>query len=76
MSKEINNPRHYTSGDFECIDAIRAALGPDFICYCRGQVIKYIWRCEYKRDREADLQKAAWYARMAAGDDPREDSND
>lgn len=39
---EVNHPSHYTNGDIECIDAIRAALGKEgFIAYCRGNAIKY-----------------------------------
>jgi hypothetical protein len=57
----VNHPPHYTAGEIECIDAIRAALGRDgFIAYCRGNAIKYLWRCEHKGGTE-DLRKAAWY---------------
>lgn len=62
----VNHPPHYTAGGIECIDAIRAALGREgFIAYCRGQVIKYTWRCGLKGAAVEDAQKAAWYqARM------------
>ena len=53
----VNHPPHYklnTKG-IECIDAI------EFRGYLRGQVIKYIWRCNYKRKRLEDLEKAEWY---------------
>ena len=57
----VNHPPHYTQGDIECIDAIRAALGREgFIAYCRGNAIKYLWRCNHKGGVE-DLQKAVWY---------------
>ena len=67
------NPDHYKSGEVECIDAIRAALGAEgFRAFCRGNVIKYLWRCELKHESvTTDINKAVWYARMAAGDDPR-----
>ena len=61
----VNHPPHYTAGDIECIDAIRAALGRDgFIAYCRGNAIKYLWRCEHKGGVE-DMHKAEWYINRA-----------
>ena len=33
----------------------------EFKGYLRGQVIKYIWRCNYKGKRLEDLEKAEWY---------------
>ena len=76
MSKEmVNSPAHYNQSAVECIDAINAALGPDgFVAYCRGNSIKYNWRAGLKNDAIEDLKKAAWYSRMAAGDDPRKDA--
>lgn len=61
----VNSPTHYTQGDVECIDAIRSALGKaGFADYCRGNVIKYVWRFRLKGGTE-DLRKAEWYiARM------------
>jgi len=58
----VNHPQHYTSGEIECIDAIRAALGPDqFAGFLRGNVLKYLWRCEHKGKAFEDLAKANWY---------------
>ena len=59
----VNHPAHYTAdGGIECIDAIEATLTPEeFRGYLRGQVIKYIWRCNYKGKRLEDLEKAEWY---------------
>ena len=57
----VNNPPHYTAGTIECIDAIRAALGPEgFKAFCRGNSIKYLWRYNRKGGNE-DLEKAIWY---------------
>ena len=57
----VNHPPHYTAGAVECIDAIQSALGDEgFKAYCRGQVIKYIWRTNLKNGLE-DLRKAQWY---------------
>ena len=69
----VNRPSHYNYGDIECIDAIRAMLGEEgFVSYCKGNALKYTWRAGLKSNEEEDLKKAAWYNRMAAGDDPRE----
>lgn len=56
----VNHPAHYNQGGIECIDAIKAAIGDGFADYLRGNVIKYLWRCEHKGGIE-DLKKAAWY---------------
>lgn len=58
---EIEHPSHYTSGDVECIEGIRAALGNEgFEAYCAGNVIKYVWRYRHKGGL-ADVRKAAKY---------------
>ena len=57
----VNNPPHYNQGGIECIDAIQASLSTEaFAGYCKGNVIKYLWRYEYKGKAE-DLKKAQWY---------------
>jgi hypothetical protein len=61
MADAVNHPDHYTQGDIEAIDAIRAALGAQgFAAYCTGNAIKYLWRWQHKGGVE-DLQKAQWY---------------
>lgn len=61
MSDLINHPPHYTSGNVECIDAIRAALTPEeFRGYCKGNVMKYVFR-ERMKGGDEDLAKARWY---------------
>ena len=58
----VSNPPHYTSGGIECIDAIRSALTEEeFRGYCKGNVIKYIWREKLKGGNE-DIKKAIVYA--------------
>ena len=58
------NPDHYSSNggsSIECVDAIRAALGEQgFMCFCAGNVMKYVWRASRKNGRE-DLRKAQVY---------------
>ena len=61
MNDNVNHPDHYTSGGIECIDAIRASLGdPEFADYCKGNIIKYLWRYRLKNGAE-DLRKAQVY---------------
>lgn len=61
MSDPVSHPDHYTSGGIECIDAIRASMEiSDFSRYCKGNVIKYIWRYRHKGGVE-DLKKARVY---------------
>jgi len=58
----VNHPLHYTHGGIETIDGIRAALGQmGTVAYCRGNALKYLWRCGLKGAQEEDLQKARWY---------------
>jgi hypothetical protein len=60
MSDNVNHPSHYNNAGIECIDAIRASLGDAFQDYCKGNVMKYIWRYKYKNGLE-DLRKAQVY---------------
>jgi len=62
MSDPINHPDHYCQGDgVECIDAIAAALTPDeFRGFCKGNVLKYVWRERHKGGAQS-LMKARWY---------------
>lgn len=58
----VNHPAHYTKGDIECIDAIKASMSPEaFAGYLKGNVLKYLWRYESKGKSDEDLAKAAWY---------------
>ena len=56
----VNSPPHYNQYDIECIDAIRACTGEGFSTYLQGNILKYIWRYNYKNGIE-DLKKAQWY---------------
>lgn len=63
----VNAPPHYRTGEVECIDAIRSALGLEaFVAYCRGNAIKYAWRSSRKWSSAEDLRKGAWYLTKAA----------
>lgn len=61
MNDPVNHPNHYCKGGVECIDAIRASMTTEaFAGYCKGNVMKYIFRYEDKNGIE-DLKKAAVY---------------
>jgi len=53
----ISHPKHYTShpSGVECIQ-ITEHMGFNLGC-----ALKYIWRCDLKRDAIEDLRKAVWY---------------
>ena len=60
MSTEHDNvtkPKHYTAhpSGVECITIT------EFMDFNLGNALKYIWRCDIKRDAIEDLKKAAWY---------------
>ena len=62
MNDAVNSPAHYTQGGIECIDALEASLGSEgFQGYLRGNILKYLWRCEHKSVMLQDLKKAQWY---------------
>jgi hypothetical protein len=56
----VNHPIHYNKAGIETIDAIEAATTDGFKYYLQGNILKYIWRYEYKNGVE-DLKKARWY---------------
>ena len=57
----VNNPPHYNQTGIECIQAISAATDTGFKYYLQGNVMKYLWRFDYKDKPLEDLQKAKWY---------------
>lgn len=64
MTDTINQPPHYRQGEIECIEAIEAALTPEeFRGYCKGNVLKYVWRERHKPGSTPaeSLAKAQWY---------------
>ena len=57
----VNHPNHYCQGGIECIKAIEASMTPEgFQDYCKGNVLKYIWRWRDKAGVQ-DLEKALVY---------------
>lgn len=70
----MNNGEHYRKGNIECIDAIKAALSPaEFRGFCKGNILKYIWR-ERQKGKLVDLCKAydylAWLIESMTIDEP------
>mgnify|MGYP000333138635 CR=1 FL=1 len=57
----VNSPPHYNQTGIECIDAISAATGDGFKYYLQGNIMKYLWRFDYKAKPVEDLEKARWY---------------
>ena len=53
----VNNPKHYNNhpSGIECIQ-ITEHMG-----FNLGNALKYIWRCDLKKDAIEDLKKARWY---------------
>ena len=56
----VNNPPHYNKAGIETIEAIQAMTGDGFQSYLQGNILKYLWRYQYKNGIE-DLKKAQWY---------------
>ena len=57
MQDPVNRPKHYTThpSGIECIQ-ITEHMG-----FNLGNALKYIWRCDLKKDAVEDLRKARWY---------------
>lgn len=53
----VSSPSHYTNhpSGVECIK-ITEHMG-----FNLGNALKYIWRCDLKKDAIEDLEKAKWY---------------
>ena len=57
MHDPVNQPKHYTAhpSGIECIQVT------EHMGFNLGNALKYIWRCDLKRDAIEDLNKAVWY---------------
>lgn len=61
MSDNVNHPKHYETGRFECIEVMEEALGTEAVKgFCLCNAFKYIYRCRNKNGLE-DIKKADWY---------------
>ena len=57
----VNNPSHYSTGKYECIEVMREALGDEAVKnFCLCNAFKYIYRTNRKNGLE-DVRKARWY---------------
>lgn len=69
VTDNVNNPKHYTDGSIECIDAIKASMSSEaFKGFLKGNVMKYMWRYEKKVNPKEDLEKARWYLDKLIGE--------
>tara|TARA_R110000822_G_scaffold167962_3_gene308102 strand:- start:1075 stop:1332 length:258 start_codon:yes stop_codon:yes gene_type:complete len=59
----VNQPSHYTQGEIECIEAMKAcASEEEFRGYLRLSHFKYNWRMKHKHEKPLeDAMKAQWY---------------
>ncbi len=57
MNDNVNHPEHYTRhpSGVECIRIT------EWMSFCLGNVIKYVWRAPLKGRALEDLRKARWY---------------
>ena len=59
---KVHSPPHYKKTEVETIDLIKNSMEPKhFQGYLQGNVMKYVWRHEYKGKMLDDLRKARWY---------------
>ena len=57
MQDVVNNPKHYTSHP-SGVDCIQIT---EHMSFNLGNALKYIWRCDLKKEAIEDLRKARWY---------------
>lgn len=53
----VNHPKHYNDhpSGIECIQVT------EYMTFCLGNAVKYIWRSGSKGNAIQDLEKAIWY---------------
>ena len=58
-----DEPKYYTCNGMSPLDAFRMGLlsRDEYIGFIKGNIIKYVVRCEYKGDVLGDLDKAMDY---------------
>ena len=61
MKDNVNHPKHYETGKFECIDVMVETQGVEAVKdFCLCNAFKYIYRTRRKNGLE-DVKKAIWY---------------
>jgi hypothetical protein len=61
MSDAVDHPAHYNThpAGIECIEIV------EWLPFCHGNAVKYLWRADHKGARVEDLKKALWYVERA-----------
>lgn len=60
-SDNVNHPKHYETGKFECIDVMLETQGVEAVkSFCICNAFKYLYRHGRKNGVE-DVKKAIWY---------------
>lgn len=59
----MTEPEYYTKGDMSPLQAFKKGLltREEYVGFLKGNIIKYVIRCERKGDFEKDLHKAETY---------------
>ena len=58
----VNSPLHYTVGGHEALEVIKSKLTPEeYRGYCKGNILKYLMRSNYKGHHDTDVGKAYYY---------------
>lgn len=59
----ITKPAHYNSGPscVNCGETIECIVVTEPMSFCKGNVVKYLWRADHKGSSLEDLRKARWY---------------
>ena len=53
------DPKHYNTGNLECIDAIEASMtSEEFRGFLKGNCMKYLWRAGTKENNPAEQDYA------------------
>ena len=62
----MNQPSYYIQDGLSPIDAFKQGLisKDEFIGFCKGNIIKYVVRCQYKDNSVKDLDKAMDYIKL------------
>lgn len=61
MPDNVNHPKHYETGKYECIDVMIETQGIEAVKnFCICNAFKYLYRHENKNGVE-DVRKAKWY---------------
>ncbi|WAV98676.1 DUF3310 domain-containing protein [Oxalobacter aliiformigenes] len=67
----VKTPNHYTVGGLEVKDILKAKLTPEeYRGYCKGNIIKYLMRAEYKGNPVQDYAKANQYSQWLIEQNP------